>query len=282
MIQDSISVRKYAEGVLKNHRGNWILVKVFFPPVGRALFSTMYAYFRWLDDQIDEGTLDAAQQNNLLQRAHRLLLYGDIENPSALEQGVIWARDLAAKLQLEALEPAKQMLNALELDSKRRGSIPSSEDLIELRRLRVVSTMNAVSLCMHGKRLPRKLIPDYGVACDEVHILRDLNIDVHMGIFNFSIDEMRYFNLDLQNLDGPSLKAWFRERHCAAGLWLRSGFQTLAKNPSKWSMACTFILSRYFYQWLWMAKRWGIPPRFSFAVDSEQMIDLLRAPQSAP
>lgn len=98
--------------------------------------------------------------------------------------------------------------------------------------------------------------PAYGIACDEIHILRDFEEDFRRGIFNFSNEEIERFQLDIMNLSDPSWRIWFRYRIENAGRLLQTGSSELLSRTSRYAIMCLFNLSKYWVCWVKLKRKY--------------------------
>ena len=246
--QFNLKSLNHAYTVLDHHPTTSLMVRII-PSERRHIFALTYSYFRWLDDQIDDGDLEPIQEEELFKRAYSILEKCEPPNPSRPEQGLLAVLEYSDRYNLPFQMPIGQMTRAIELDSKRVGQIPTKKELLLLRELRVYAYLNALRLCTKESLL-QKPIPSYGVACDEIHIMRDFKKDFNDGIFNFSVEDVQKFSLDINDIKHPNWQKWFTEKHNESGKWLRDGYSELRRKPSRYHLMCIFNLSRYASLWV--------------------------------
>ena len=187
------------------------------------VFFCAYAYFRWVDDIVDSEDASIDQKTTLLdrQRAWIAELY---ENPESLrvissltaeEQLLFFViqHDLAGGKQALRLS-ISDMLRSIEMDATRRGRVVSSEVLTQIQMHRTRAFADFVSTLLHQRTLVgaenRLLV--FALACDEAHKLRDLIQDVTFGYFNISFEELREYEIDLNDLNCPGLREYVKDK----------------------------------------------------------------------
>ena len=240
----------YAFSVLKQHPMTNLMVKIFLPKVHYQVFALVYAYFRWLDDQIDGDDLTAAEKKSLLARAYSLAKTSDWSDLQLPEKCLVEVLNYGDLNDLPVRSPIEQMTIAIDLDLKRVGKIPTEEDLQRLCQLRVCSYLNMLKILTKDSAL-MELPPNYGIACDEIHILRDIEEDFNRGIFNFSTEDVERFRLDTSSLSHPSWNTWYYYKVENSGALLKKGYANLlAGKPSHYVGMCLLNLLKYWKCWL--------------------------------
>lgn len=187
-----------------------------------------YAYFRWLDDQLDEGRLGRAERLAFVQRQADLIEAGyrgcwpaRLAPEERLAAELIWNdREPASGLQTYM----RQMLAVMAFDAERRGRLISPAELQEYTRWLATAVTEAMHHFIgHDAAAPRG--PERYAAVTAAHLthmLRDMQADVEAGYINIPREILTARGLAPHEFDRAPYRAWVRERVEQA----RAGFQT--------------------------------------------------------
>lgn len=177
-----------------------------------------YAYFRWVDDRLDEGGLDPAARLAFARRQQALiaacyrgrrpehlageerllvdLIGGDTEPDSGLQAYI------------------RNMMAVMEFDARRRGRLVSAAELDDYtRRLAVAVTEAMHHFVGHGGRAPLGEERYFAVTAAHItHMLRDTQEDAEAGYFNVPREWVEAHGLDLHDVGSAGYQAWVRSR----------------------------------------------------------------------
>jgi hypothetical protein len=258
MEQFDAKLTTYALAILGLHPMTNLMVRVFLPKKYYHFFALIYCYFRWLDDQIDSAKLDISEKESLLARAYTIIKTPKVDSLLFPEKCLLEALSYADINKIPVRMSIEQMIIAIDLDMKRVGRIPSAQELQRLCILRMCSYLNMLKILARDENL-MDMPPDYGIACDEIHILRDMYEDFDRGIFNFSKEDIERYGLDASDLSHTAWNLWFRSRIENAGKLLRKGYWSLlTAKPSRYTGMCLLMLPKYLKCWLALkAKHFG-------------------------
>jgi len=200
----------------------------------------IYAYFRWLDDAIDERLADREARLTFVARQREIL---------ATAAGGATAEDLASlrvtpeeallvglalpsgegstKADTGLLLSLRSMLDVMEFDARRRGRAVTQAELDAYTRDLAVSVTEALHHCIgHGCGCPRDESRYVAVTGAHVaHMLRDLAEDVAAGYLNLpagllpdglvaddAVAGDAVSDDLLQHLHSPAVRAWVKDR----------------------------------------------------------------------
>jgi phytoene/squalene synthetase len=258
MSQFDAELLKYAYAILDQHTMTKIMVRVFLSKANFQFFALVYSYFRWLDDQIDGNEIDYDEKEKLLAQAYTVIQTLKINSPEIPEKCLLEVLNYGKEKNLLIRSPVEQMTLAIEKDMRRVGQIPTTKELQQLGLLRVCSYLNMLKI-LTGERELMDTPPDYGVACDEIHILRDFEEDYSRGIFNFSEDDIKKYGLYVNNLHDQSWNLWFKDRITNVGILLQTGYIRLLKQkPSRYNGMCLLNLLKYWKCWIDLKARYKV------------------------
>ena len=194
----------------------------------------IYAYFRWLDDTVDERLADrdrrlafVARQRDLFARAA-----GGATAPGLSSLGVSPEEALLVGLGRCATSPGlllslTSMLDVMEFDARRRGRPVTQDELDTYTHDLAVSVTEALHHCIgHGCGCPRDESRYVAVTGAHIaHMLRDLAGDVAAGYLNLpagllpddvGAEGARAVAVPsddlLGHLHSPAVRAWVRDR----------------------------------------------------------------------
>jgi phytoene/squalene synthetase len=191
----------------------------------RADAFALYAYFRWLDDMIDERLPNRERRLALVSR-QRDLLKGTTSSGISPEEALLpsmlrGSDDDGLRLSLGS------MLDVMEFDARRRGRTVSQGELDEYTRVLAVAVTEALHHCIgHGCRSPHDETRYVAVTGAHVaHMLRDMVEDLAAGFVNVPADLLgvppggdaptagpHTADLLAAVLHAPEMRAWVRDR----------------------------------------------------------------------
>jgi phytoene/squalene synthetase len=195
----------------------------------------LYAYFRWLDDTVDERLAERDQQLAFVTR-QRDLLARAADGASAADLsslGVTPEEALLVGLARSTEGPGlllslRSMLDVMEFDARRRGRPVTQDELDAYTHDLAVSVTEALHHCIgHGCGCPRDESRYVAVTGAHVaHMLRDLAEDVAAGYLNLPDELVR------DDLHSPAVRAWVRDRVGLARDCFATGREYLARVES--------------------------------------------------
>lgn len=203
-----------------------------------------YAYFRWLDDMVDEHLPDAAQRLAFVARQRELLAAasagartGDVSPEEALLVRLVGpARHAGARPSGTdgttggALTAVTAMLDVMEFDARRRGRAVSQDALDRYTHVLAVAVTESLHHCIgHGEASPHDESRYVAVTGAHVaHMLRDLAEDLAVGYINVPAELAPHPMASLHHLHDPARRAWVRDRVEYARACFATGREYLA------------------------------------------------------
>lgn len=182
----------------------------------RADAFALYAWFRWLDDMVDEHLPDAAARLAFLARQRSLLAAGADAVDEHPEEALL------VRLAAEAARPGgdalrlslDSMLDVMEIDAVRRGRPLGQAELDEYTRLLAIAVTEALHHCIgHDAASPHDEARYVAVTGAHVaHMLRDLVEDLAAGYVNVPAEVLADPAVSLEDLHSPPVRAWVRDR----------------------------------------------------------------------
>ena len=206
-----------------------------------------YAYFRWVDDVVDEVTStgwDAGDTERLvrvrfLERQKTLLeacLSGeepeDVDPHEAMLVDLVRHADRSDP-RLEAY--LRHMMLVMEFDVGRRGRLVTQEELDDYTRSLAVAVAEAMHYFIgNGAAAPHDESRYLAVSgAHIVHMLRDTYGDVRAGYFNAPREMLEAASIGPADVRSDAYRAWVRERVALARAYFEAGQSYFARVQSR-------------------------------------------------
>jgi phytoene/squalene synthetase len=206
-----------------------------------------YAYFRWIDDVVDEvsssgwdaGDTERLARLRFLQRQKALLeacLSGD--EPENVDPHEAMLVDLVRHAdrsdpRLEAY--LHHMMLVMEFDVGRRGRLVTQEELDDYTRSLAVAVAEAMHYFIgNGAAAPHDETRYLAVSgAHIVHMLRDSYSDVRAGYFNVPREVLEASSIGPADFRCDAYRAWVRERVALARAYFEAGQSYFAHVQSR-------------------------------------------------
>lgn len=216
-----------------------------------------YAYFRWVDDCLDDRIESQADRLAFLQRQESLLDACYCGDPL---KGLSPEEEMLADLVAGDREPRsglqsylRNMMAVMAFDADRRGRVVTRAELQRYSRLLAVAVMDALlhfighdcpAPCREGRYLAVR-------GAHIVHMLRDMEEDLRGGYFNIPRDLTGDQPVTFQELEQPVYREWVRDRVRRANQCFRTGREYIARVRSA---RCRLAGFAYLARFEWMAR----------------------------
>ena len=207
---------------------SYLTIRWLADPRYRADAFAIYAWFRWLDDTVDERLPDRERRLAFVARQRRLLALGTDGPAPGADAGDLGplAPEESLLVRLGASAAAlgtdgdrlhlslRTMLDVMDLDARRRGRPVTQRELDEYTHLLAVAVTEALHHCIgHGCRCPHDGTRYTAVTGAHVaHMLRDLVEDLDAGYVNVPAEVLDEPGASLEDLHAPAMRAWVRDR----------------------------------------------------------------------
>jgi phytoene/squalene synthetase len=194
-----------------------------------------YAYFRWLDDWLDQGEREPAERLAFVQRQRRLVetLYQG-QRPTGLDAHERLLADLVAgdresNSGLQAY--IHHLMAVMAFDAGRRGRLLWREELAQYSRWLATAVTEALHYFIgHGQRAPggaRRYLAATGAHI--AHMLRDTAEDVAAGYFNAPRELLEGHGIGPRALESEPYRRWVEGRVRLARTCFAAGREHLAR-----------------------------------------------------
>jgi phytoene/squalene synthetase len=202
-----------------------------------------YAYFRWLDDCIDDETCPAAERDAFLRRQQYLLEAGyravvtGGPPPGALCAEEQMLLDLIAHDEADSGLQVylRNMMAVMAFDAGRRGRTVAAVELAEYTRALATAVTEALLYFIGRERTAPDDETRYRAVegAHVIHMLRDAVEDAAVGYYNIPIEFLEARGLAAENLDDATYREWARERVALARRYFREGRAFIAGVKSR-------------------------------------------------
>jgi len=203
-----------------------------------------YAYFRWVDDQLDENGLAGRARRIFIARQQALIdcfQWSDGTDLCAFAPNPTWEERMVVELFRTDQEPAsglhsyiQNMMAVMAFDAERRGRLISQDELTAYTRHLATAVTDAVYYFIgHDQPCPQdnaRYLPT--VAAHIVHMLRDTREDLAAGYFNVPCEFLEAYHLDPCDIDNDHFRLWTRQQVQLARDYFTIGKRRLAETKN--------------------------------------------------
>ena len=198
-----------------------------------------YAYFRWLDDELDRDGIQPAERLALVARQQGLMdaLYHAQPVPTdlapqerLLEELVRGDHEKNSGLQCYI----RNMMAVMVFDARRRNRSISARELSDYANSLALAVTEAMHYFIgHGDAAPVGRVRYLAVTAAHItHMLRDTLEDVPAGYFNVPGEFLAGHKLAAADVESPAYRGWVQERVRLARAYFKAGRANLAQVPS--------------------------------------------------
>ncbi len=198
-----------------------------------------YAYFRWVDDRLDQGRLDASarmafvkRQQTLIERCYRHDWPGRVTDEEALLVELVRS-DTEQHSGLQSY--IRHMMAVMAFDAQRRGRLVSAAELTQYTRWLAIAVTEAMHHFIgHGSKSPQGEARYLAVTGAHItHMLRDALEDAETGYFNIPREIAEPRKIDPRDSSSASYRMWVRNRVQLARSCFEEGREYLSQveNP---------------------------------------------------
>jgi hypothetical protein len=194
-----------------------------------------YAYFRWVDDTLDEGSVSASKRMAFLERQKSLLekcYQGNFPQSATVEENMMIELTKQNHHKNSGLQSyLHNMMQVMEFDARRRGKLISQTELNEYTRWLATAVTEAMHYFVgHGCYSPHDETRYLAVTgAHIVHMLRDTFDDLDAGYYNISREVLEANNIGPQDTHSKAYCAWVKSRVQLARNCFQAGRDYLAR-----------------------------------------------------
>ena len=194
-----------------------------------------YAYFRWVDDTLDAGSMTGLQRSAFIKRQKSLL--------DGCNRGEIpWDVDIQEQMLFDLIQGdhekdsglqsyLRNMMQVMEFDARRRGGSISQVELNEYTRgLATAVTDNLHHFIGHGEFAPRDQTRYLAVSAAHItHMLRDTYDDLQAGYYNIPREVLEMNHITARDVHSDAYRSWVKSRVQLARDYFEAGRSYFAR-----------------------------------------------------
>lgn len=198
-----------------------------------------YAYFRWVDDSLDGGSMDGGASSAFIERQRSLLEKCYRGNPpretEIHEQMLVDLihHDPEKNSGLQAY--LRNMMGVMSFDAARRGRLISQAELNEYTRSLATAVTEAmhyfIGHCCYSPHDEARYLAV--TAAHLTHMLRDTFDDVQAGYFNIPREVLEAYRISPFDVQSEAYCLWVKRRVAQARVYFHAGREYLnrVQNP---------------------------------------------------
>lgn len=177
-----------------------------------------YAYFRWLDDRLDQQLAEPVERRAFIKRQQSLVECGYRRTPwgeLAPEEQML--ADLIASDQKDTSglqSYIRHMMAVMTFDAERRGRLITRQELAQYTRHLAIAVTDALHYFIGHEYAPPQSEARYfpAMAAHMTHMLRDTFEDVAAGYFNVPCELVAATGSDVYDVTSEPYRDWVRSR----------------------------------------------------------------------
>ncbi len=200
-----------------------------------------YAYFRWVDDWLDEELSERCKQLAFVERQQALLnacYQGERPGDLTAEERMLVDLIRSDREQNSGLQSyLRNMMSVMAFDAGRRGRLVSQEELAAYSRHLSIAVTDALHYFIgHDDPSPRNDSRYLSVTAAHVtHMLRDTFEDIAAGYYNVPREFLESQRIAPWDVESDGYRMWVKRRVQLARAYFNAGKDYLAhvKNPRR-------------------------------------------------
>jgi phytoene/squalene synthetase len=194
-----------------------------------------YAYFRWLDDSLDQGMMERSERIAFVNRQRTLVdgcYRGEWPSDPSVEERMavdLIRHDREKHSGLQSY--IRNMMTVMAFDAERRGRLISQAELADYAHCLAVAVTEALHHFIgHGHSSPRSEARYLAATAAHItHMLRDTLEDTAAGYFNTPREFLESHAIAPQDVASDAYRKWVRSRVRLARDYFRAGKIYLAQ-----------------------------------------------------
>jgi len=216
-----------------------------------------YAYFRWVDDLLDNYTGTAEEKRTILNRQCALLeacYKGESPTASCPEEQLLVDLVLNDSEKDSGLQSyLYNMMNVMEFDVERRGRVITQAELSQYTLWLSTAVTEYMFYFIGHRDPPPQSATRYQAVCGAhvVHMLRDMVGDIRLGYFNIPEEVLEAGHISLDHLETQPFRKWVFERVQMAHQYFEAGRKYISQVKN---LRCRLAGHAYLTRFEWMLR----------------------------
>ena len=194
-----------------------------------------YAYFRWVDDTLDAGSISASERLAFIERQKDLLdkcYRGELPQDANPQEQMLVELVQPDHEQNSGLQIyLRNMMQVMDFDARRRGRLISQVELYEYTYWLASAVTEAMHYFIgHADDAPQDETRYLAVSAAHItHMLRDTFDDVQAGYYNIPREVLEANHIGPQDVHSDAYRAWVKSRVQLAREYFEAGRAYLAR-----------------------------------------------------
>lgn len=214
-----------------------------------------YAYFRWLDDQIDKNITTKNKRLNFIKRQKKIIenAYNNHHQP-----GLTPEEKIVAELIDKDNNPHSKLgsfiynfFSIIEFDAYRKGKYISRKELNWYSKTLGIAVTDCIQHFIgHDTKYSGSKYQYFAATgAHIVHMLRDYSEDIPEGFINIPKEYLNKYKIKINDIKNPAFRAWVKERVLLARKNFNLGKRYIEEIPVlRCKIAAYWYCSRF--EWL--------------------------------
>jgi len=198
-----------------------------------------YGYFRWVDDQLDQGGMGRSERLAFIKSQRALIdgcYRGEWPEHVTDEESMLVDLVRSDRLKNSGLQSyIRNMMAVMAFDAERRGRLITQDELARYTRSLAIAVTDALHYFIgHRCKLPEcKFRYSAATAAHIAHMLRDTLEDTEAGYYNIPGEYVKSHGIDVCDVLGDPYRKWVQSRVQQARAYLDDGksYLALVNNP---------------------------------------------------
>jgi phytoene/squalene synthetase len=206
------------------------------PPLKEAAFRT-YAYFRWLDDEIDLECDTKEKRSDLIKRQRKIVETDQLKENDLIKlkpEEKLLAEILVGNRRKDAkfISYVQNFIAIIEFDAKRRNKLVSATELAWYSHTLSKAVTDGIAYFIDCNSTQTDSADRYraGIGTHLAHMLRDYCQDIENGYINIPKEYLDTHKLMPSDIDNPLFRLWVKDMVRRARMDLARGRKYIATN----------------------------------------------------
>jgi phytoene/squalene synthetase len=216
-----------------------------------------YAYFRWVDDQLDSSTCAVEEKRPIINRQCELLkacINGESPAVVSLEEQMLVdlvGNDTEKDSGLQSY--LRNMMNVMAFDVERCGRVITQAELSQYTLWLSKAVTEYMFYFIGHNEPPPQSATRYHAVCGAhvLHMLRDMVGDIELGYFNIPAEVLENGHISLDRLDEQPFRMWVYERVQLAYQYIEAGREYIYRVKN---FRCRLAGFSYLARFEWMLR----------------------------
>jgi phytoene/squalene synthetase len=209
-------LRSKKESLKRHNLEAYLATQLFIKGEKGKLANLLYTYLRWVDDFVDDNTIESSRQKEFLSEHLNIIdhLYNGYKfrPENYFEEAIseVVKYDIKNGYRLKTV--IYKMFEVFDFDIKRKNKFPDFTGLNEYSKKIGDAYTRALLFFLAPGLLYKEDFSLSAYASHQVHLLRDFLIDKENGYFNISGEEIKKYNIKEDLIQDENFAHWVKDK----------------------------------------------------------------------